>query len=134
MDVKLLKSELTYKYVRSSGSGGQNVNKVSSKAELYFNVETSQVFNDDEKLKLTEFFNNRLNKDGVLVLACDESRSQFRNKAIVTQRFLELIDEGLKEEKERKSTKVPKAVKRKRLASKRKNSEKKANRKKPDID
>nr|WP_222611331.1 alternative ribosome rescue aminoacyl-tRNA hydrolase ArfB [Winogradskyella echinorum] len=130
----MLKSELTYKYVRSSGSGGQNVNKVSSKAELYFNVETSQVFNDDEKLKLTEFFNNRLNKDGVLVLACDESRSQFRNKAIVTQRFLELIDEGLKEEKERKSTKVPKAVKRKRLASKRKNSEKKANRKKPDID
>lgn len=134
MDVKLLKSELTYKYVRSSGSGGQNVNKVSSKAELYFNVETSQVFNDDEKLKLTEFFNNRLNKDGVLVLACDESRSQFRNKAIVTQRFLELIDEGLKEEKERKSTKVPKAVKRKRLASKRKNSEKKANRKPPSIE
>ena len=134
MDIDLLKTELSYKYVRSSGSGGQNVNKVSSKAELYFNVEASQVFNEDEKLKLSDFFSNRLNKDGVLVLACDESRSQFRNKAIVTQRFLELIEEGLKEEKERKSTKVPKAVKRKRLASKRKNSEKKANRKKPDID
>lgn len=134
MDIDLLKTELSYKYVRSSGSGGQNVNKVSSKAELYFNVEASQVFNEDEKLKLSEFFSNRLSKDGVLVLACDESRSQFRNKAIVTQRFLELIEEGLKEEKERKSTKVPKAVKRKRLASKRKNSEKKANRKKPDID
>ena len=134
MDIDLLKTELFYKYVRSSGSGGQNVNKVSSKAELYFNVEASQVFNEDEKLKLSEFFSNRLSKDGVLVLACDESRSQFRNKAIVTQRFLELIEEGLKEEKERKSTKVPKAVKRKRLASKRKNSEKKANRKKPDID
>ena len=134
MDIDLLKTELSYKYVRSSGSGGQNVNKVSSKAELYFNVEASQVFNEDEKLKLSDFFSNRLSKDGVLVLACDESRSQFRNKAIVTQRFLELIEEGLKEEKERKSTKVPKAVKRKRLASKRKNSEKKANRKKPDID
>ena len=134
MDIDLLKTELSYKYVRSSGSGGQNVNKVSSKAELYFNVEASLVFNEDEKLKLSEFFSNRLSKDGVLVLACDESRSQFRNKAIVTQRFLELIEQGLKEEKERKSTKVPKAVKRKRLASKRKNSEKKANRKKPDID
>ncbi|EDP71103.1 Class I peptide chain release factor [Flavobacteriales bacterium ALC-1] len=134
MDAELLKSELTYKYVRSSGSGGQHVNKVSSKAELYFNLEKSQVFNDDERLKLLEFFKNRLNKDGVLVLTCDESRSQFRNKSIVTQRFLELTEEGLKEEKERKSTKIPKAVKRKRLANKRKNSEKKANRKKPDID
>jgi len=130
----LLKSELSYKYVRSSGSGGQNVNKVSSKAELYFNLEDSLVFNDEEKLKLTEFFKNRITNEGVLILACDESRSQFRNKAIVTQRFLNLIEEGLKEEKERLSTKIPRAVKRKRLAKKRKNSEKKAQRKPPEID
>ena len=134
MDVALLKTELIYKFVRSSGSGGQHVNKVSSKAELYFNLEASVVFNDDEKLKLSDFFKNRLNKDGILILTCDESRSQFRNKAIITQRFLELIEEGLKEEKERKPTKVPKSVKRKRLTNKRKNSEKKTNRKKPDIE
>ncbi|WP_299120541.1 alternative ribosome rescue aminoacyl-tRNA hydrolase ArfB [uncultured Winogradskyella sp.] len=134
MDADLLKSELSYKYVRSSGSGGQNVNKVSSKAELYFNLQDSQVFNKDEKLKLSEFFSKRLTKEGILILACDESRSQFRNKAIVTHRFLELIDEGLKEEKERIKTKIPKAVKRKRLANKRKTSEKKANRKPPETD
>lgn len=64
---------------------------------------------------------------------CSESRSQFRNKALVTQKFLDLIIEGLKEEKERKPTKVPKAVKRKRLDTKRKNAEKKANRKPPKI-
>ena len=134
MDVALLKSELTFKYVRSSGSGGQHVNKVSSKAELYFNIENSTVFNEDEKLKLSEFFNPRLNKNGILMLTCDESRSQFRNKAIVTQRFLELIEEGLKEVKERIKTKIPKAVKRKRLANKRKNADKKAKRKPPEID
>jgi len=133
-NLTLLKSELTYKFVRSSGSGGQHVNKVSSKAELYFNLKNSDVFNEDEKLKLTEFFSNRLNKDQILILTCDESRSQFRNKAIVTQRFLELIDEGLKEEKKRVPTKIPKAAKKKRLSNKRKTSEKKANRKPPNIE
>lgn len=134
MDVALLKSEITYKYVRSSGSGGQKVNKVSSKAELYFNIEDSKVLSEVEKQKLTDFFKNRLNKVGVLVLACDESRSQFRNKAIVTRRFLELIEEGLREEKERITTKIPKSAKRKRLANKRNISHKKANRKPPEMD
>lgn len=134
MDITLLKSELTYKFVRSSGSGGQHVNKVSSKAELYFNLKDSEVFSDHEKEKLSEFFHNRLNKEGVVVLACDESRSQFRNKAIVTQRFINLIEEGLKEQKKRRPTRIPRSVKLKRLNSKRINSEKKANRKPPRLD
>lgn len=134
MDVALLKSEVSYKYVRSSGSGGQHVNKVSSKAELYFNLEDSSVFNEVETLKLFEFLKNRLNKGGVVVLACDESRSQFRNKAIVTQRFINLIEEGLKEQKKRRPTRIPRSVKRKRLNNKRVNSEKKANRKPPKIE
>ncbi|WP_412559770.1 alternative ribosome rescue aminoacyl-tRNA hydrolase ArfB [Winogradskyella sp. MIT101101] len=134
MDAEALKSELTYKAVRSSGSGGQNVNKVASKVVLYFDLEASSVFNEEEKELLRAFFSNRLNKKGVLILSSDESRSQFRNKALVTQRFLELVEEGLKEDKERKPTKIPKAVKRKRLENKRKNSEKKANRKPPKID
>jgi ribosome-associated protein len=134
LDVALLKSELSYKYVRSSGSGGQHVNKVSSKAELYFNLENSAVFNDLEKKKLSEFLKNRINKDGVVVLACDESRSQFRNKAIVTQRFINLIEEGLKEQKKRRPTRISRSVKRKRLNTKRINSEKKANRKPPTLE
>jgi ribosome-associated protein len=134
VDVALLKTELTYKFVRSSGSGGQHVNKVSSKAELYFNLGTSIVFNTEEKLKLSDFFKNKLSKDGILILTCGESRSQFRNKALVTQRFIDLIEVGLREEKKRIKTKTPKAAKRKRLTNKRKNSEKKTNRKKPDVD
>ena len=134
MDAEILKSELTYKAVRSSGSGGQNVNKVASKVVLYFNLNESLVFTDEQKEQLFIFFRNRLNKLGVLILSSDESRSQFRNKALVTQRFLGLIEEGLKVEKERKSTKIPKSVKRKRLKNKRKTSEKKANRKPPNID
>lgn len=134
MDVALLKSEVSYKYVRSSGSGGQHVNKVSSKAELYFNLGDSSVFNEVETLKLFEFLKNRLNKAGVVVLACDESRSQFRNKAIVTQRFINLIEEALKEQKKRRPTRIPRSVKRKRLNNKRVNSEKKANRKPPKME
>jgi ribosome-associated protein len=134
VDVALLKSELSYKYVRSSGSGGQHVNKVSSKAELYFNLEDSSVFNEVETLKLFEFLKNRLNKGGVVVLACDESRSQFRNKAIVTQRFINLIEEALKEQKKRRATRIPRSVKRKRLNNKSINSEKKANRKPPTLE
>ena len=91
MDVEALKSELTYKAVRSSGSGGQNVNKVASKVVLYFNLEASDQFTDEEKTRLTEYLQNRLNKLGVLILDSSESRSQFRNKALVTQKFLDLI-------------------------------------------
>ncbi len=134
MDVDLLKSELTFKAVRSSGSGGQHVNKVASKVVLHFNLEKSNVFNEEEKERLKTFFKNRINKQGVLILNSGESRSQFRNKALVTQRFLELIEVGLKPEEERKITKVPKAVKQKRLENKRKNSEKKTNRKPPKVD
>jgi len=134
VDYNLLKSELSYKYVRSSGSGGQHVNKVSSKAELYFDLKNSIVFNDEEKQKLSEFFNNRLSKEGLLILACDESRSQFRNKALVTQRFLELIEEGLKEEKIRIPSRIPRGVKKKRLKNKRINADKKANRKRPELE
>ncbi|NRB60618.1 MAG: aminoacyl-tRNA hydrolase [Winogradskyella sp.] len=133
MDVEALKFELTFKAVRSSGSGGQNVNKVATKVLLSFNLADSKVLNEDQKQRLQIRLNNRLNKEGVLILNSDESRSQFRNKAIVTKRFLDLINEGLKEEIKRKPTKIPKAVKQKRLDNKRKNSEKKANRKPPKI-
>tara|TARA_R110002050_G_scaffold151445_10_gene278590 strand:- start:4776 stop:5180 length:405 start_codon:yes stop_codon:yes gene_type:complete len=134
VDTSLLKSELTYKYVRSSGSGGQHVNKVSSKAELYFDLKNSNVFNKEEKQMLLEFFNNRLTKDGVLMIACSDSRSQFRNKALVTQRFLGLIEDGLKKEKIRIATRIPRSVKKKRLKNKRINADKKANRKRPELE
>lgn len=134
MNVDALKSELTFKAVRSSGSGGQHVNKVASKVILFFNLKSSLILSDEEKERLNVFLKNRLTNQSVLIMSADGSRSQFRNKAVVTQRFLELIQEGLKPIKERKPTTIPKVVKIKRLNNKRKNSEKKANRKKPRVD
>ncbi|WP_055442740.1 alternative ribosome rescue aminoacyl-tRNA hydrolase ArfB [Lacinutrix himadriensis] len=131
---KQLISELNYKAIRSSGAGGQHVNKVSSKIELTFNLEASQAFNEEQKERLKSKLHSRLTKENVLLLQCGESRSQHKNKQIAIKRFLQMIAEGLIVPKKRKPTKIPRAVKIKRLKSKRSNSEKKANRKKPNID
>jgi len=125
--------ELTFKAIRSSGSGGQHVNKVSSKVELTFNLSESLLFDDDQKERLLSKLQHRLTKEGVLILQCGESRSQHKNKEIIIKRFLVLIKDALKVPKKRKPTKVPKSVIKKRLKSKRKQSEKKVNRQKPDL-
>jgi len=126
--------ELSFKAIRSSGSGGQHVNKVSSKIELSFNLQGSLVLSDAQKERLIVTLKNRLTKDLVLMLQCDESRSQHKNKTLVTQRFLQLIKGGLHVPKKRKPTKIPRAVIAKRLKNKNTQSVKKVNRKKPDID
>jgi ribosome-associated protein len=133
-NAEALIKELKFKAVRSSGSGGQHVNKVSSKVELLFNLQKSLVLKERQKERLLNTLKNRLTKDLVLILQCDESRSQHKNKLLVTQRFLHLIKEGLYVAKERKPTKTPKSVIAKRLKNKSTQSEKKANRKKPDFD
>ncbi|MCK7589201.1 aminoacyl-tRNA hydrolase [Subsaxibacter sp. CAU 1640] len=134
MDVEVLNNELQFKAVRSSGAGGQKVNKVSSKVELTFNLEASNGLSDEEKERLKTNISHRLTKDNLLLMQCDESRSQHKNKELVIKRFFELLEEGLVVPKERKATKVPKAVVKKRLKAKRQTSEKKANRKPPEIE
>ncbi|HNQ27524.1 MAG TPA: alternative ribosome rescue aminoacyl-tRNA hydrolase ArfB [Aquaticitalea sp.] len=134
MNKDVLLSELQFKAVRSSGAGGQNVNKVASKIELAFDLTTSEGLTDDEKSLLKKTISNRLTKDGILLLQCDESRSQHKNKTLATQRFIELIQGGLIIQKERIATKIPKAVIKKRIKIKRRASEKKANRKPPEIE
>lgn len=133
-DKDALVKELNFKAIRSSGSGGQHVNKVASKVELLFNLEASLVLDEQQKQKLQEKLQSRLSKTNILILQCDDFRSQHRNKEIVTRRFLHLIESALIEEKKRIPTKIPRAVIKQRLKSKRYNSEKKANRKKPNID
>lgn len=133
-DSAALLNELTFKAIRSSGSGGQHVNKVSSKVELTFDIEGTFVFSEKQKERLFLKLQNRLTKDGLLILQCDESRSQHKNKEIVIDRFLELIKSALIVPKRRIPTKIPKSVIRKRLKNKRNLSDKKANRKRPDID
>jgi ribosome-associated protein len=127
-------SELQYKAVRSSGAGGQNVNKVSSKVVLSFDLRKSQALSDDEKTLLEKNILNRLTTDFILLLNCDEDRSQLKNKELVTKRFLQIIKKGLEVPKDRKPTKVPKGVIRKRIKDKKNTSQVKQNRKKPNLD
>jgi len=134
MENQKIISELSFKAVRSSGAGGQNVNKVSSKVVLTFDLKNSQGLTDEEKLLVKTKLFSRLTTDGVLILNCDEDRSQFRNKEIVTKRFLELIKNALHIPKERKPTKIPKSVIRKRIKNKKNMSEVKKNRRKPNLE
>lgn len=133
MEIEKIISELSFKAVRSSGAGGQNVNKVSSKVVLTFDLLNSQSLSDEEKELSQKKLKSKLTSEGVLILNCDEDRSQLKNKEIVTKRFLEIIQKSLIIPKERKATKVPKSVIEKRLKDKSTNSEIKQNRKKPEF-
>ena len=134
MDPEKLLSEVTLKAIRSSGSGGQHVNKVSTKIELKFDVAHALELNEDEKALIIENLNSRLTKNDILILQCSESRSQFKNKQLVKERFLTLIKDALIIQKKRIPTKTPKSIKRKRLKNKKQNAEKKEQRKKPDLE
>lgn len=133
MEIEKIISELSFKAVRSSGAGGQNVNKVSSKVVLTFDLLNSQSLSDEEKELSQKKLTSKLTSEGILILNCDEDRSQLKNKEIVTKRFLEIIQKSLIVPKERKATKVPKSVIEKRLKDKSTNSEIKQNRKKPEL-
>lgn len=126
--------EFNFKAIRSSGAGGQHVNKVSSKIELTFNIQGSSVLNEAQKQRLTKKLANRVNKEGLLIIQCGESRSQHRNKNIAIARTIQLLKGALHKDKKRIPTKTPKAVIMKRLKNKRANKERKANRRKPKIE
>lgn len=132
MDRDKIIAELNFKAVRSSGAGGQNVNKVSSKVVLSFDLTNSQSLSNDEKIILSEKLKTKLTVEGILILNCDEDRSQLKNKEIVTKRFLKLIQNALIIPKKRKPTKIPRSVIEKRIKAKRNTSEIKQNRKRPE--
>lgn len=130
---ELLK-ELNFKAVRSSGAGGQHVNKVSSKIELTFDLENSYALSIEEKQLLIKNIATRLTKEKILILFCDESRSQHKNKELVKKRFLELIKQGLKRPKVRRATKPSRSSVIKKAESKKHHALKKTLRKKPRLD
>lgn len=133
MNTEVIVTELNYKAVRSSGPGGQNVNKVASKVVLTFNLINSMALSDEEKERSISKLKSKLTSEGILILNCDEDRSQLKNKELVTKRFLELIQKSLVVPKVRKATKIPRSVVEKRLKDKSSQSEIKQNRKKPDL-
>ncbi|MEL1253374.1 alternative ribosome rescue aminoacyl-tRNA hydrolase ArfB [Flavobacterium sp. DGU38] len=134
MDVEKIISELNFKAVRSSGAGGQNVNKVSSKVVLTFDLNASQALSVEEKLLLETNLASRLTSENILILNCDEDRSQIKNKEVVVKRFLEIIKKGLFVPKIRKATKIPKSVIKRRIKDKKNISDLKQSRRKPNLE
>ncbi|MCZ4244757.1 alternative ribosome rescue aminoacyl-tRNA hydrolase ArfB [Pedobacter punctiformis] len=130
---EILKSA-TFKTSRSGGKGGQNVNKVSSKVELIFNLEEAEYFTDEEKTLLKSRLENRLDTEGFLHIVSQEDRSQLLNKEKTVAKLLDLLKRSLLVEKKRKPTKIPRAVIQKRLKTKSVTAQKKESRKKPNFD
>tara|TARA_R110002049_G_scaffold81634_3_gene207773 strand:+ start:2155 stop:2559 length:405 start_codon:yes stop_codon:yes gene_type:complete len=126
--------ELQFKAVRSSGAGGQHVNKVSTKIELTYDLDNSTALTENEKERLLLKLANRLTKENVLLLQCDDSRSQHKNKALAIKRFLALVKGALVVPKIRRKTKPSRSAIQKRLNSKKKSALKKSNRRKPNVD
>lgn len=134
VDKERIVQELTFKAVRSSGAGGQHVNKVASKVELTFDPATSASLTEDEKTRIYKKLENRLTKEGIMIMHCEDSRSQHKNKELVVKRFLAMLERALKVPKKRKKTKPSKAAVEKRLKAKRKSAQKKVSRRKPDTE
>src|SRR5664279_6334095 len=111
-------SELSETFVRASGPGGQNVNKVSSAVQLRFDVRRSPALPNDVAVRLMKLAGSRLTKDGVIVIVAQQYRDQTRNRADARERLFELIREAAVKPVPRRATKVPKAQKRKRVEGK----------------
>lgn len=121
----MLAHELEFTTSRSSGPGGQNVNKVNSKVTLKFDVTQSQVLTPDEKELLIQKLSSRLTNEGVLILSAQDKRSQLDNKEAVVAKFDKLLAKAFEPKKKRKPTRPSKASVRKRIEGKKLQSEKK---------
>ena len=118
--------ELEESFVRSSGPGGQNVNKVSSAVQLRFDVRRSPALPNDVAIRLMKLAGSRLTKDGVIVIVAQQYRDQTRNRADARERLFDLIREAAVKPTVRRATKVPKAQKKKRVEGKKHRSQIKA--------
>lgn len=124
-----LDTELDFQASRSSGPGGQNVNKVNSKVTLRFSVNDSTLLTQEEKEIIANKLAHKITNEGEMVIQVDEKRSQLKNKEIAKRRFYDFLKDAFRQKKIRKATRPSKAVKEKRLKSKKIQSEKKKNRK-----
>jgi ribosome-associated protein len=131
MDERDFTGELNYSASRSSGPGGQHVNKVSTKMELRFHVASSALLSEEEKMLITEKLANRINAAGELVLVSQSERSQLQNREKVTEKFYSLLLRALTPRKKRKPTRPSRASKEERLEIKRQQSEEKERRRSP---
>lgn len=124
--------EIAFQTSRSSGPGGQNVNKVESRVELRWSLMASQVLTEAQKQLILEKIAEQLTLEGYLLVVAQDDRSQLRNKEIALARFYELLQKSVRRPKPRRATRPSAGAVRKRLEGKKINSEKKANRRRPD--
>jgi ribosome-associated protein len=120
--------ELSIQFARSGGSGGQNVNKVSSKVDLRWSVVASAVLSDEDRAWLLQKLRSKLTSDGTLIVTSTLTRDQIKNREDAEGKLALIVRAALDRPKTRRPTKVSKGAKRRRVADKRKHAEKKQNR------
>lgn len=128
MNLRDFSSEFNFNTSRSSGAGGQNVNKVNTKVELRFSIDRSVILTEEEKEMVKQKLSTRITENGELILTSQTERSQFKNKEKVIEKFYLLVEKALTPRKKRKATRPTLASKEKRLEAKRFMSEKKERR------
>jgi ribosome-associated protein len=133
-DLAIDESELDYEFARSSGPGGQNVNKVETKVTLKFVVGDSNALTDDEKLRVSQALASRITKDGVLRVTSQRHRTREANRHAAIGRFIELLDDALVVRPPRKKTRVSRAAKKRRIEGKKRRGQIKQMRRPPKIE
>ena len=131
-DLHIPDSELSFRYSRSSGPGGQNVNKVATKVTLLFDVRSSPSLTEDQRALVERRLANRISKDGILHVTSERHRTRSANQRETVSRFRNLLVEALRQKAVRKKTGVPVSSKKRRLESKRRRAEIKRLRARPD--
>jgi len=134
MDWEKILTELDFRTSRSSGAGGQHVNKTETKVEVLFDIKTSAGLSEEEKELLLQKLPNKINEEGILSVTSQKSRSQFDNKENAIEKLQNLIMKALVPTTLRKKTKPSKTSVEERLAEKKIQAEKKETRKKPTAD
>lgn len=127
-----IETEFVFSATRSSGPGGQNVNKVNTQVELRFGIDTSTHFSNEEKQLIHLKLKNRINSEGELILVSNSERTQLGNKETVIEKFFVLIEKALIQQKKRIKSTPTAASRRKRLETKKIMAQKKQLRKPPE--